>query len=238
MLRTERGRALAGGRRRDNGRSVRAAMDALAPSVRSSVRRAPEAARAARASLDVQMSPFTTTGIDDAALDRAHRFPVGATFIKLAAGSAMHRDDCTPASCARRASSGAFFVRSSQPRRILSVTGTDTAFDRRFNQGECVVEVAHQSGARLATGHRSCRTTHIDVDDGSAGSFGHTGRLPHPAGFAARKLNRVNVKPLSFGTQARIRSSCDQRCACDHLRNDKSRPKTCGQPPERCSRDA
>ncbi len=86
----------------------------------------------------------------------------------------------------------------------MSVTGTDTASTVASISDQRVVEIAHQRRARLPAGHVPRRATHVDVDDGRAGSFGDARALRHPARLAARELHDVNASALPFGAQARV----------------------------------
>ncbi len=155
----------------------------------------------------------------DAVLDGANRRPVGAALVELAARSSVHRDRRTPASCARRASSGALIERSSQPSRILSVTGTRTAPTVASIKRQRMVEIAHQRRARLAAGHVPRRAAHVDVDDGGAGRLGDARALPHPARLAAGELHHVNAQSPPLGAQPRVRAALGQVLAGGHLRD-------------------
>ena len=64
-----------------------------------------------------------------------------------------------------RASSGALRLSWSQPIRILTVTGTVTAFDRRFHQPDRQRHLAHQRAARELTDDLAHRAAEVDVDD-------------------------------------------------------------------------
>ena len=88
---------------------------------------------------------------------------------------------------ARRASSGALIERSSQPSRILSVTGTVTAFTVASIKRQRVIEVAHQRRAGLAAGHMARRAAHVDIDDVGACGFGDPGAFCHPMRLRNRR---------------------------------------------------
>ena len=56
-------------------------------------------------------------------------------------------------------------MRSSQPSRIFSVTGTRDRADGGLDQVERMIEVAHQRRAGLPVGDLLGRAAHVDVDD-------------------------------------------------------------------------
>ena len=89
---------------------------------------APEARSIARASSSEPQSPLTTSGIEIASCTARTARPVGAALVELAAGAAMHCDHPRRRRPrARRASSGALRLASSQPSRIFTVTGRRVA---------------------------------------------------------------------------------------------------------------
>ena len=145
---------------------------------------------------------------------------------------------CTPAASARRASSGALSERSSQPSRIFSVTGTDTARDRGLDQRQGVIEIAHQRGAGLAAGDVAGRTAHVDVDDVGAGGFRDPRALGHPVRLAAGKLNDMRADARGLAAQQRHRAAVDEIVAGGHFGDDETRAKCSGQTPERRVGDA
>ena len=98
----------------------------------------------------------------------------------------------TPACSARRASIGALSVASSQPSRILTVTGTSTAPTTASISDSGVVEVAHQRRAGIAAGHLLGRAAHVDVDDVGALARGDARGLGHVARLAAGKLHHMD----------------------------------------------
>jgi hypothetical protein len=56
--------------------------------------------------------------------------------------------------------------------------------DRGFDQGERMIEIAHQCRAGLAAGDMARRTAHVDVDDVGAGGFRNARALRHPMRLA------------------------------------------------------
>ena len=119
---------------------------------------------------------------------------------------------------------------SSQPSRIFSVTGTRDCLHDRVDQGQRMIEVAHQRRAGRTVGHVFRRTAHIDVDDVGAGAFRDTRALAHPIGFAAGDLHHMqaramirhallrDVRPLSVALFG-------ERGASGHFRDHEARAK-------------
>ena len=65
--------------------------------------------------------------------------------------------------------------------------------DRRLDQPQGMVEIAHQRRTGLAAGHVARGTAHVDVDDVGAGGLGDPRALRHPVRLAARELNHVRT---------------------------------------------
>ena len=152
------------------------------------------------------MSPFTTTGIVNLGLDGAHRRPVGASLVELAAGAAVHR---------HQADAGALGA-------LRQLRGVDGAIvpaephlerhrnrhrvDGRLDQGQGMIEIAHQRGSGLAAGDVAGRAAHVDVDDRGARGLRDAGSLRHPARFATGELHHVDADPLPLGAQHGLRA--------------------------------
>ena len=156
-------------------------------------------------------------------LDGAHRRPVGAPFVELAARAAVHGD---------KPHAGLFGT----PRQLRRVARTvvpaephfqgDRHLDRlhhRVDQGERVIEIAHQRRTGFAIGDVLGRTAHIDIDDGGAGSFGHARAFGHPARFAAGKLNHMQSRAMILDPQCGIALSVGECRASGHFRDDEAR---------------
>ena len=135
------------------------------------------------------MSPLTMTGMRTALLDRAHEAPSRRAPLK----NWQRVRPCTvisltPAASARCASSGALRLVSSQPSRILSVTGTRTAPTTASISASGVIEIAHQRRARELAGHLARRAAHVDVDDVGAEPLGDARAFRHPVRLRGRRV--------------------------------------------------
>ena len=79
--------------------------------------------------------------------------------------------------------SGALRLASSQPSRIFTVTGTRRGVDRRLDDAERQVGLAHQRRAGIAVRHPLGRAAHVDVDD--------VARRPPPRPARPRAIQRA-----------------------------------------------
>ena len=146
---------------------------------------------------------------------------------------------CTPAASARRASSGALRLASSQPSRILSVTGTLDGADHGLDQARGVIEVAHQGRARLLAGHLARRAAHVDVDDVGAQSLAPCAR-PSAIQRASQPASCM-TKGARFAANcavARAVALADQVLAGHHLGDDQAGAQAMRQAAERQVGDA
>ena len=81
------------------------------------------------------------------------------------------------------ASSGALRLSWSQPMRILTVTGTETALTVASISARGERQVAHQRAAGVAVDDLLDRAAHVDVDDRRAAILVELGRLGHLGGL-------------------------------------------------------
>ena len=84
-----------------------------------------------------------------------------------------------PTSCNRRAISSIFLFSSSQPRRVLTVTGVVDRLDDATRHFDHERHVAHHARAGAASGDLLHRASEVDVDDVGAGGLGHARRFGH-----------------------------------------------------------
>ncbi len=179
------------------------------------------------------MSPLTTTGIATLVLDGAHRRPIGAALVELAAGAAMHGDHlhARRRGAARQLGRVDRAIIPAEPHleRHRHRHGADGGLDQR----QRMVEIAHQRRAGLPAGHVARRATHIDVDNGGAGILGDASAFRHPAGLAAGELHDVEPDALPLGAQQRIGMALCEVIARRHLGDHEAGAKPGGQPPER-----
>ena len=153
-----------------------------------------------------------------------HRCPVGSAFVELAAGAAMHGDELH----ARLLGAARQFRRVA--RRIVPAKPHFQRdrhirrFDHGVDQGQRVIEIAHQCRSRLAAGDMPGRTAHIDVDDIGPGVLGDLRALAHPACFATGNLHDMKSRAVIFSAAARhalLRRApaAGERRARSHFRN-------------------
>ena len=181
---------------------------------------APDISSAVTAFSNEVMSPLTTSGIGDRVPDRAHRAPIRLALVELAAGAAMHGDHLHAGG----------FRAARQFRRVeRAIVPAEPHLqrhrhfhrrDRRLDQFERVIEIAHQRRAGLAAGHMTCRATHVDVDDVGAGGFRDPRALRHPLGLAAGELNHMRADAGRLAAQPRHRPAVDEFVAGGHLGHD------------------
>ncbi len=182
----------------------------------------------------IAMSPLTTTGNRDALLDGAHRRPVGAALVELAAGAPVHGD---------QPHAGRFGAARELRRIDGAIVPAEPHLerdrhryraDRRLDQRQGMIEIAHQRRARLPAGHLPRRTAHVDVDDRGAGGFGDARALRHPARFAAGELDDVDAAAPALRRAAPRRGgSAASRGARRHFGHDQAGPELGHQAPKR-----
>jgi hypothetical protein len=139
------------------------------------------------------MSPLNHDRDRYGVFDLAHRRPVGAAFVELAARAAMDGDK--PHARSLRA-----------PRQLggvmRAVVPTKPHLQRHrhahhahhgIDQGQRMIEIAHQRRAGSAVDHVLGRAPHIDVDDVGAETLGDARAFGHPARFAAGELHHVRT---------------------------------------------
>ena len=184
------------------------------------------------------MSPLTTSGMDIGVLHGAHRGPVRAALVELAARAAVHGDhaDAGGLRAARKLGRVDRIVVPAEP-HLQRHRHRDRA-DRRLDQRQRMIEIAHQRGARLPVGHVLRRAAHVDVDDFGARGFGDARALRHPVRLAAGKLHDVRAGALAFHPQHGVGAAFDQRVARGHLRDDEAGAELRHEPAERCIGDA
>ena len=95
-----------------------------------------------------------------------------------------------PASWTRLRELGRVRARSSQPFRILTVTGILTAFTIAADDGRRVLRLPHQAAAGVVLGNLRHRASHVDIDDVGAHAFDDPRGLRHLLGIATKDLNR------------------------------------------------
>ena len=136
----------------------------------------------------------------------------------------------TPSASARRASSGAFRVWSSQPSRIFSVTGTLTALTTerikacawsrlRINAEPESLPVTSLAGQPMLMS-MTCR----------AFGFGDACAFRHPLLFPAGELDDERGQFATFGPAQHVSARSDEFFARYHLGNDEARTKPVRQP--------
>ena len=130
-------------------------------------------------------------------LHGAHRGPVGRALVELAARAAMHRDEADAGrfGAARKLGRIARIVVPAEP-HLQRDRHADRA-DGRVDQGQRMIEIAHQRRAGLLAGHVLGRAAHVDVDDVGAGAFRDARALRHPVRLAAGELHDVEPQPLA-----------------------------------------
>ncbi len=105
--------------------------------------------------------------------------------------------------------------------------------DRRLDQPDRMIEIAHQRRARLAAGDMACRAAHVDVDDIGAGRLRHAGTLGHPMCLAAGELHHMRPDAAGFAAQPGHPAPAHQIVARGHLGDHEPCPQLGGEPPER-----
>ena len=181
---------------------------------------------------------MTTSGIRDRIPDRADRAPIGVALVELTARAAVHRNQLHAGGlgAARqfRRVEGTIVPAEPHLQRHRHFHGGD----RRLDQCQRVIEIAHQRRAGLAAGHVARRTAHVDIDDFGAGGFGNPRAFRHPADLAARELNDMRTDSGRLAAQPRHWAAVDEIVAGGHFGNHKSGAERCGQTPKRRIGDA
>jgi hypothetical protein len=163
----------------------------------------------------------------DRLFHRPHGGPVGLALVELLAGTAVYRHQLD----------AGILGPPRQFRRVDAVMiPTQAHFQRhrhagrsdsRLNQGQRMIEIAHQGGAGQALGHLPGRTPHIDIDDIGPGIDGNAGALRHPVCLAPGQLDHTGLQRCVERRLAHhIDPAAGQRVAGDHFRHDHARPET------------
>ncbi len=111
--------------------------------------------------------------------------------------------------------------------------------DRRFNECQRMVEIAHQRRAREPFRHLFRGAAHIDVDDGGARGCGHPRAFAHPAGLAPGELDHHGRDVRTAGGAAHhISAAFHELFAGHHFRHHKPRAPAAGDATKRPIRHA
>ena len=138
-----------------------------------------------------------------------------------------------------RASSGAFRLSWFQPMRVLSVTGTFTAFTVASISLRRERQIAHQRRAGVAVDDLLHRAAHVDVDDRCAALLVELCRFGHHLRLAAGELERHRLLGrIPQRLLQRLAGLADHRLAGDHLADRQPRAIALDDPPERQVGDA
>jgi hypothetical protein len=166
-------------------------------------------------------------------LDGAHRRPVGAAFVELAAGAAMHRDK-PHAGLFRSPGEIGGVARKIVPAKPHFQRHRNThRLHHRLDQSERMIEVAHQRRTRRAVGDVLCRAAHIDVDNIGAGIFGDARAFRHPARFATGQLDDMQSRAMILDAPVRVALAVRQRGRCCHFGDHQAGAQARGQASER-----
>ena len=183
---------------------------------------------------DVGIVEWLNVAIDDdrdrdRLLDGAHRRPVGMAVVELAAGTAVHGDkrDARLFGAARQIGRVERGVVPAKP-HFQRHRNLDRRHDC-LDQGERMVEIAHQRRTGLAVGDVFGRAAHVDVDDLGAARLGDARAFGHPLRLAARDLHDVVSDAVPFGAKARIALALRERRAGHHLGDDEAGAQHRGQ---------
>ena len=158
----------------------------------------------------------------DRVLDRPHGPPVGVALVELAAGAPVygHKADAGRLRATRKLGRVPGAVIPTEPH--LERYRHRHRGHRGLDQGERMIEIAHQRRARLATDHVAGRTAHVDIDHRRAACFSNAGTLAHPARLASSELHHVDAETAAFRAQHHVGTAFDQRLARRHFGNDKA----------------
>ncbi len=171
-------------------------------------------------------------------LDGAHRRPIGAAFVELAARAAMHSHEP--------------YAGPLRPPRQLGrvarkIVPAEPHFQRHWNahrghhgldQRERMRKIPHQRRSRRAARDVLGRAAHVDVDDAGAGTFRNARAFRHPARLAAGKLHDVQPRPVILDAPPRHALAVGERRARRHFRDHQPRAQPGGHAPERRIGDA
>ena len=159
----------------------------------------------------------------DRLFDRADGGPVGAPVIELAAGAAVHGDHLDAGRLRTAGKLGGVDAGVIPAEPHLQRDRHAHGGNRRLDQRERMVEVAHQRRAGGAVGDLLRRAAHIDIDDGGALRLGDAGALGHAAGFAAGQLHDMDGDPRPVAAQAGLALAFGQAGAGGHFRDHQAR---------------
>ena len=148
------------------------------------------------------MSPLTTSGMEIASLDRAHRVPVGVALVELAARAAMHGDHAH-AGVLRAARELGRIDRCVVPAEPHLQRHRHAMPRRRSPRSAS----AHDRGRASAPSRTASPATYFAGQPMlmsmicGAGGFGDARALRHPVRLAAGELHDVDAGALPFGAQ-------------------------------------
>ena len=153
-------------------------------------------------------------------LDGADRRPVGCPGVELAARAAVDGDhpDAGGLGAARQLGRVDRGVVPAEPH--LQRHRQRRGADRRLDQGQRMVEVAHQRRAGVAARHLLGRAAHVDVDDVGAGVGRGPGALGHPVRLAAGELDDMGAVAGALGPEQRLGVADRQLVSGHHFRDD------------------
>ena len=135
----------------------------------------------------------------------ANRLPVCFALVELAARTAMHRDQLhTGILCATRQFWRVDRAMIPAKTHFQSYRYAHGA-NRRLDQRQRMIEIAHQRRTGLASSHMACRTAHVNVDNVRACGFRDPRAFGHPARLAACQLHDVRSDARRLRTQQRHR---------------------------------
>ena len=194
---------------------------------------APDISSAVTASSNEVMSPLTTSGMPIASLTARTAPQSALALVELATGAAVHRDHLH---------AGGFGAARQFGRVERTLVPAEPHLqrhrhlhrrDRRLDQRQGVVEIAHQRRAGLAAGDVARRTAHVDVDDFGAGGFRDAGAFRHPVVSQPASWTTCGPIPVASQRSRDIGRCLDQILAGGHFGDDKSGAECRGQTPER-----
>ncbi len=132
--------------------------------------------------------------------------------------AAVDHDRGAPVSSNARARSGAVRFSSSQPRRILQVTGMRTALTIPRTRAEVRLEFRHHRRAAADLADLPHGAAHVDVDRGDAERFEHLRGVGHFLGHGAEKLHgQGSVLRAAFDQLERLVVFLQQRAGVDEV---------------------
>ena len=166
-------------------------------------------------------------------LDSTNRDPIGGAVVELATGASVDGDELDPRSLGAAREIGRVHGRGVPAKPHFQSHRNLNRGDRRLDQSECMIKVAHERRAGRPIGDLLGRATHVDIDNVGALRLGNPGALSHPMRLASGKLDDVDIDAPAVAAHRCLPFAPDKAGTCRHFGHDQAGAQFLSQPPER-----